>query len=121
MISHGILDLSFLAAADLSTKQFHFMKITGDRTVNAAGAGEQCIGVLQDKVDAAARAGNVRMLGTTEITAGAAFAAGDKLKSNASGRAITAGGANDDYYAIALEAATADGDIVEAFLIQGQN
>lgn len=120
MISHGVMDLTFAAAADLSTKQFHFVKITADRTVNSAGAGEMAVGVLQDAPSAAAQAANVRMLGTTEIVAGAAFAAGVRLKANASGRAIEAATANDDFYAIALEAATADGDVVEAFLAGGQ-
>jgi gamma-glutamyl:cysteine ligase YbdK (ATP-grasp superfamily) len=118
MISHGILDATFAAAADLSTYQHRFCKVTADRTVNVCGAGELPIGVLQDKQDVVSGASNVRMLGTTEIVAGAAFAAGARLKSAALGKAIAALTTNE-FHAIALEAATADGDIVEVFLTSG--
>lgn len=58
----------------------------------------------------------VDLIGTTIIESGAAFAAGDTLKSDASGRGITwaTSGAKT---AKALKAATAAGQFVEALLL----
>lgn len=67
-------------------------------------------GVSGDKVA-------VDVIGTATIESGAAFSAGATLKSDASGRAITwvTSGAK---VALALEAATAAGQLVEVLLIQ---
>ena len=58
----------------------------------------------------------VDVLGTTVVEAGAAVAAGATIKSTAAGKAITwaTSGAK---VALALEAAGADGDLIEVLLI----
>jgi hypothetical protein len=58
----------------------------------------------------------VDVLGTAVVEAGAAVAAGDTIKSDATGRAITwaTSGAK---IALALEAATAAGHFIEVLLI----
>ena len=60
---------------------------------------------------------SVDVIGTAVVEAGAVIAAGATLKSDASGRAITwaASGAK---VALALDAATASGQMIEVLLIQ---
>lgn len=75
---------------------------------NTLGVTRQA-GAIGDKV-------TVDVIGTAIIEAGAAFAAGATLKSDANGRAITwvTAGAK---VAVALEAASAAGQMVEVLLI----
>lgn len=78
-------------------------------------------GVCQENVDAVkVTTGkvfiNIRKMGISRVLAGAAFSKGDRLTVDATGRFIaqvTAGGA---FYAVAEEAATAAGQLVEAYL-----
>lgn len=112
MIDHGTLDLTYAAAASFTGKQYKFVKLTGDRTVNIAGAGEQVEGVLQNTPEAAGYAAHVRGDGTTQIVLGGTVAAGAPLKSDANGDAVTAVSTNK-YYLIAMEAGV-DNDIIEA-------
>ncbi len=112
------------AAADLSAaaKRHTFVKVSAAQKVNTAGAGDVCIGVQQNlpKQDQGCVVALIGGGGTSLLVAGGAIAAGDRLKSDASGRGVAVG-ANDDYYAIALDAATNAGELVEAVLQAGQN
>lgn len=120
MTSVDILTMPYMAAADLSTKRYHGMRISAEMTVNTAGAAaNDIIGVLQDEPNAAGKAAAVRVLGTSEVMAGAAFAASALLTTNAAGRWVTAT-TGQAYAAIASHAATADGDVVEAVLLRGR-
>ena len=76
--------------------------------VNTLGV-PRTAGAATDKVP-------VDVLGTTVVEAGAAVAAGDTIKSDSTGRAITwaTSGAK---VALALEAATAAGQFIEVLLI----
>src|SRR5215212_2897936 len=85
-----VLDKTYLAAGDLSLKQFHGVVMSADYTVNTAGAAAAAVGVQQDLVAAAGRGCRVRHLGTSKAVAGAAFAAGAQLATNAAGRFIAA-------------------------------
>jgi hypothetical protein len=118
-LHHLVQGLTYLAAADFTGKQYHACKMTADRTVNVAGAGELVFGVIWDEPDAAGKQVHVALEGLVEVKAGAAFAAGAYLKSDASGKWIAAVSGNN-YYAQAEEAATADGDIVSARITQGR-
>jgi hypothetical protein len=100
----------FKSAGDLSTKQFHAVKVTADFTVDAAGAGEYAIGILQNKPEAADCEAGVMRLGVSKAVAGAAFVVGAKLAADAAGALVTAGSGNH-VVAIALEAAGAAGEI----------
>jgi hypothetical protein len=107
--STPLLTLSLVASGAVAANRF----VT---PLNAlAGAGANSIGVNR-----AAAADTERMavdaLGTTTITSGAAFSAGDTLKSDGSGKAITwvTSGAK---IAIALEAATGADQLIEVLLI----
>jgi hypothetical protein len=117
--STAVLDKTFKAAGDLTTKLFHAVRFSADYTVDASSAATQVgAGILQNEPGAAGRGARVRMLGTSVGVAGAAFAAGAKLTVNAAGRLITAAGGNQ-VYAIACQAALADGDQVEVFVCLG--
>lgn len=80
--------------------------------VTTAGAGDAVIGVALN--DAAAGADvEVQPYGIASVVASASISAGAKIKSAASGKAVTASTANDVVYAIALEAASAANDVIK--------
>jgi len=93
--------------------------VTANRLVTAAGAqagaGANTYGVSRSSGVATERV-TVDVMGTAMIEAGAAVAVGDTLKSDASGRAITwvTSGAK---VGLALEAASAAGQMIEVLLI----
>lgn len=83
--------------------------------VTTAGAGDAVLGVAL--ADAAAGADvEVQVDNIAEVAASAAIDAGAKIKSAASGKAVTASTANDVVYAIALEAAAAANDVIKVKL-----
>lgn len=118
-LEHIILPLTYLAAADFTGKQYHAVKLTADRTVAIAGAGEQVHGVLMDEPAAAGHQAAVAIDGLVQLKAGAAFAVGARLKSDANGKFVTVGG-TEDYYYVAEEAALAENDIISAMRNEGQ-
>lgn len=80
--------------------------------VTTAGAGDAVLGVALN--DAAAGADvEVQPYGIASVVASAAIDAGAKIKSAASGKAVTASTATDVVYAIALEAAAAASDVIK--------
>jgi hypothetical protein len=112
---------TLVAGADLSTHKNKFAKVTADYTVGLATANtDGVVGVIDDIPHNAAGAQvAIRFGGTCQILAGAAFSAGAKVTPDATSRAIAAV-ATQDYHAIALQAATAAGDLIECFLIKGK-
>jgi hypothetical protein len=104
-----------LAAADLSTHQFKFAKVTGANAVNIATAGtDVVIGVIQNK-PTSGQAVEVETQGTTKVVAGAAISAGAAVMPDASGRAVTATSTNK-IQGVALEAAGGAGELVTVLL-----
>lgn len=98
------------ANADLSASQYCGVVINSSGKIAVAGAGARIDGVLQNKPtanDAAVVAYN----GVSKGVAGAAFAAGADLMTNASGQFVTATTGNA-IVARATEAATAANNIV---------
>lgn len=81
-----------------------------------AGADANTLGVTRASAGAAGDKMPVDVLGTAIVESGAAISAGATLKSNASGQAITwaSSGAK---VALALQAATASGQMIEVLLI----
>lgn len=107
--------VTYLAGGVMASR-FRFVNVTAAYTVNYAGAGAVVDGVNLDTATAAGLGIAVANPGSGQsfkIEASAAIAAGAPLKAAANGKAVTAAGA-DKYYARALEAALADGDIIEA-------
>lgn len=106
---------TFLAGGTIVANTFVKHSGTAGTTVVAAGAGERAIGVA---VAAAASGEQVEVHlfgGGSKVKAGAAFVAGQLLKSNASGQAIKAAAAGDFCAAVAMQDA-ASGDIVSVEL-----
>src|SRR3990170_4925257 len=98
------------AAGDLSALQFRFMKMS---------AADTLIGVLQNKPNAAGKAASVKVIGGSKLQVDATtdIAAGDKLTSDANGKGIKTTTDTHHVGAIALEAATNDGEIISVMLV----
>ena len=96
------------AGADLSTKQFHAVKVAADGDVEISGAGEASIGMLQNK-PILNEAAEIDYDGISKAVAGAAVAnAGVELMANAAGRLIVATSGNR-VVAVSLTSASGDG------------
>lgn len=109
--------LNMLAGADLSSYQYCAVYTSGANTVSlAATAGMNATGILQDEPAASGRAAKVGIFGRTKAKAGAAISAGaDVAVQVTTGRVVTA--VTGDYVlGTALEAATANGDIISVLL-----
>ena len=104
-----------VAGADLTGSQFLFCVInsSGKAVVNTT-AGGICDGVLQNKPDTDEGA-TVKPRGVSKVKAGGAVAAGSLVASSAAGKAAVAT-AGQEVQGRALEAATADGDLIAVSL-----
>lgn len=106
------------AAADLSTHQYKFMKVSAEFTVNLNDvSGGNCLGVLQDKPKNAGDPANVMVEGVTKVKLGANLSAGAEVMSNASGVAIAATGAGAVALGILLESGST-GEVVTMQLLR---
>lgn len=105
------------AAADLSTHQFKFVKVTAAFAVNLTSvAGEAVYGVLQNN-PISGQAAEIMRDGITKVVAGAAIAAGAFVMTNNAGKVITAATAANHRVGVALEAADDADDIVTIDLL----
>lgn len=88
------------AGADLSARQFHFVKLNSSgQIVTVAAVTDIPIGILQDNPAASGRAGEVMVDGVSEVIAGAALTPGNLVGLDSTGRAIAivAGTATTQY------------------------
>lgn len=95
----GIL-ITLTAAADLSAKQYNFVKLDGNGDVvltDASSAGEIPIGVLQN-APTSGQAATVMIVGISKVEAGVAFDEGVKIACSDSGSSA------DDGQAVAADA-----------------
>lgn len=83
------IDITLVAAADLSAKQGFLVKVDTDGKAAVAGAGEAAIGVLVNAPAAAAIA-VVRVAGVARAIAGGAVTKGDRIAADAAGKTKTA-------------------------------
>jgi len=108
----------FTASADLSAKQYHFVKMSGNNTVTVCSAiTDVPIGVLQNNPTSGGAA-EVCLFGISKVVADGTLAAGNIIGTSLDGQAdaITAGSDTTVYtMGIALAAASA-GETVEAFI-----
>lgn len=106
------------AAADLTGKQYHLVRLSAAWTVNQASEAlhASLIGVLQNKPKSGEGA-TVADGGTSKVVAGAAITAGAYLTTDSSGRAITVV-SNATVFGTALTAAGATGDVITARLMK---
>lgn len=109
---------TFEAAADLSTKQYYFVKLSAANTVNVCTAITDIpIGILQNKPESG-EAATVCLFGISKVSADGTLAAGNLIGTSADSQAdaITAGTDTTVYtMGQALETAAA-GDTVSMFL-----
>ena len=109
-------ELSKTASEDLSAKQFHIVQMdsSGDAEV-AEGATDLLLGVLQNTPESGQEA-TIRFIGTTKVIASAAIAIGANVTAANDGEAVTTTTDKDIVIGVALEAAAAQGDIIEIML-----
>jgi len=92
-VQEQVNSISLPANADLSASQFCFVTLNTSGKLILPAAGGDCIGILQDKPDAADRIAQVAMLGTSgrlKVIAAATLTAGVKVQADAAGKAIAA-------------------------------
>lgn len=83
--------------------QYRFVKITGAKQCGLAAADVDVVGIAQNKPQVAGQAVTVAIRGISQVLAGGAFAPGDKIDTDGTGRAVKASTGNG--IAIAVEAA----------------
>lgn len=109
-----------IAAADLSAKQYHFVKLNGTGTgvVACNGATDKPIGVLQNK-PTSGQAAEVMMLGISKVVGDANLAIDDFIATSADGQAAAVvPGTDTTRYVVGrvLLENTAAGGIVSAYI-----
>lgn len=117
-----LMTKNYLAAAAIPAYTIVKPDAAAGKVVAAAAGADKLIGVTTDVDAVLGERADVIHLGEAKVVAGAAFAAGDLLMSDASGRAIVAAAAvaaNVRTVGYAREAATALGDIVEIVVQPG--
>lgn len=105
-----------IAAADLSAKQFHFVKLTANNTVNVCTAvTDKPIGVLQNKPKAGDEA-NVCAMGVTKVVGDANLAAGDSIGTSVDSQAAayTVADTTKHIVGVVIEDNSAAGGLVTA-------
>lgn len=119
-MSNPLLQKNFTAGAAIAP--FRIFKFSAAYTcIPAAAATDFSIGISNEVGPAAGERFDGVLTGIAYLEAGAAFALGAELTSDAVGRGVTAApaaGANVRVIAIALEAATAAGDVVPVLISQ---
>src|SRR5579884_3092417 len=105
---------SFVAASDLSTKQFYFVKLTASNTVDVCSAAtDKPIGVLQNTPGQNGTA-EVLISGIGKVSSSAALAAGAQIGTSAAGQgAALVAGTDTTKYVVGtvLEASGAAGGL----------
>jgi hypothetical protein len=106
------IKMTLTSAADLSSLQFCFVKLTADNTAGACAATtDRPIGVLLNKPDAAGQAAEILVAGITKVKCSGVIAVGNNfgVEGAATSRAaaVTAPNANPAF-GTAIEAGTAN-------------
>jgi len=110
------LRITLEAGADLSSKQYHFVKISSGKAVACAAATDVPIGVLQNDPASGEEAAIV-VVGGTKIVTSASIAAGIKIGTNNAGKAdAKVAGTDTTEYTVGqvILGASADGELLTA-------
>lgn len=113
-----MFDLSCDANADLSALTYRIMKfVTGPKLDKATAATDKFAGVLQNKPKIG-EAAAYRSVGTSKVVVDGTtpIAVGDRITSDANGKGIKTTTDTDNTIGTAMEAASADGSIIEVQL-----
>jgi len=90
VFSNGLRPFSMEASGDLSTKQYHGIKINSSSQVEPVSSiNDAFVGVLQTVTDTQGRAVSIASKGRSKAIAGAVVIAGAELECNSVGRFIT--------------------------------
>jgi len=118
-----VLTESFKADADLSAKQFYFMKMTANpREVGVCAATtDRPIGILLNKPDASGKAAEVMIIGRSKVSSDAALNEGDAIGPSADGQAVaktqtTGGDTTQMVGGTVIAASGAAGEMAEAVI-----
>lgn len=108
--------ITLKAGADLSAKQYFFVKIDANGDAVLAGNGENAIGVLQN-APASGEAANIAVAGVSKVIIGdtTSLDSGVVISSDANGKA-TIGVSTDFALAILIEDTTANDDVVSCLI-----
>lgn len=114
--------LSRQAARDLSSYQFHAAAINSSQEFDYgnSAAGAVVLGVLQNAPDAQGQVAEIATAGTSLLRVDGAsvnIAPGDRLGSNSNYHGVKVTVDKNLFFAIALEPATADDDLIEVMLL----
>jgi hypothetical protein len=118
-ISNYSVKVTLVAGADLSAKQYTFVKINSSgEAVAAAAATDIPVGVLQNAPIAGQEA-EVLIVGGTKIVAGAAIGDGAQIGTSSAGKAVAlVAGTDTTKYVVGtlITESAADGNIVTAVI-----
>jgi hypothetical protein len=118
-ISNYSVKVTLVAGADLSAKQYTFVKVNSSgEAIAAAAATDIPVGVLQNAPTSGQEA-EVLIVGGTKLVAGAAIAEGAQIGTTSAGKAaaLVAGTDTTKYVAgTLLSESAADGNIVTAVI-----
>jgi hypothetical protein len=104
------------AGEDLSSKQFYIVQLAADGDIEVGeGATDLIVGVLQNAPESGQPA-TYRFLGTTKVVAAGSISIGDWVTTDSAGKAVATTTDGNITIGRALEAASADGDIIEVQL-----
>ena len=119
-MSNPLLHKNFVAGGAIAA--FRIVRVSAaDTVVQSASATEAHVGVNDDVAPLSGERCDIVMAGMCFVEAGAAFAVGARLTSDAQGRAVAAApaaGANNSIIGMAVDAAVAAGDIVRMVISQ---
>lgn len=95
------------AGSDLSTKQYYPMVLNSSKQLAlATGEGGDVVGILQDKPDAAGRAGCLAIGGVSKAIAGGTITAGSRVTIDVNSKFVAAASGDDWSFGVAMGAAT---------------
>jgi len=103
------------AAADLSAKQYHAVKVSAAGAVNLAGLGEDAVGIIQNKPILGEAVELAIETDVTKMVAGGIVGAGTKVAVDANGKAKVAA-AGQYIIGTALEATGAADELLTLLL-----
>jgi hypothetical protein len=119
-----VLDKGYILEGSSAYSRFRFVAAgaTDQSVTSTIAAGALALGVIQEEVDAAKVAtgkvtADIRILGISRVTAGAAVTLWAEVTTDASGRAINAATATHRVLGRALQSAAALGDEIDVLLV----
>lgn len=87
---------TFLAAADLSSYQYYWVKVSADNTVNVCAATtDKPIGILQNKPEAAGEPAEVMIFGVSKLSADASVTVASVVGTSSDGQGVSVTEAKD--------------------------